>query len=104
MLPICLHHPRSPGYPPSDEDVHEYFAKITTENDMSLTAHSAIARFLAAVHKTMLDWLKEERHRNNFDGEKLHKWWYGIMEQRAEQKMRQKFFTEVLAKAKTVSH
>ncbi len=71
---------------------------------MSLTAHSAIARFLAAAHKTMLSWLKGKRQRDNLDGKGLHEWWYNIMEQRDGQKMRQKFFTDVLAEAATVSH
>jgi hypothetical protein len=71
---------------------------------MSLTAHSAIARFLAAAHETMLKWLKEEQQRNHFDGKALHEWWYSIMKQGTRRKMRRKFFAEVLDKANAVSH
>ena len=104
MLPICLHHPHSPGYPPSDEDVYEYFAKLTTDNGMSLTAHSAIARFLAAAHETMLKWLKEEQQRRGCDGETLRGWWYEIMELEGPRRRRREFFAEVLDEVNTVSH
>ncbi|KIM80231.1 hypothetical protein PILCRDRAFT_9777 [Piloderma croceum F 1598] len=97
-LPICLRYPHSPDYPLSDEDVHYYFAQIDTDNDMSFTAHSAIARFLTAAHETMLKWLKEAQQQCNLDGNGLHKWWYEIMEQRAGRVMRRKFFSEVLDK------
>ena len=104
MLPICLHHPHSPGYPPSDEDVHGYFAKLATDNFMNLNAHSAIACFLAAAHETMLKWLKEEQQRGNCNGETLREWWHATMEQKAVRRRRQKFFAEVLDEAETVSH
>ena len=84
-LPICLRNPNSPGYPLSDEEVHYYFEQITTNNDMSLTAHSAIARFLTAAHETMLKWLKEAQQKYNFNAEALHTWWYDIMERKAGQ-------------------
>jgi hypothetical protein len=71
---------------------------------LSYTAHIAIARFLAAAHKTMLSWLKEKRQRDKLDGKGLHEWWYNIMEERDGQNMRQEFFTEVLTKGATVSH
>lgn len=103
-LPICLRHPNSPGYPLSDEEVHCYFGRITTNNDMSLTAHSAIARFLTAAHETMLKWLKEAQQKNNFNAEALHTWWYNVMERKVGQQERRKFFSEVLGKAKDVSH
>jgi hypothetical protein len=70
---------------------------------MSLTSHSAIARFLAAAHRTMLKWLKEEQQRSNFDGEALREWWHAIMEQSAGREKRREFFTEVLAEANAVS-
>ncbi|KIM86830.1 hypothetical protein PILCRDRAFT_4708 [Piloderma croceum F 1598] len=101
-LPICLRHPRSPGYPPSDTDVYYYFMDINTDNDMNLTAHSAIARFLTAAHETMLKWLKDAQQQHNLDATRLHTWWYEMMEQRAGQIMRQNFFSEVLRKAKTI--
>jgi hypothetical protein len=89
--------------PSSDKDVYGYFELITKDNDMSLTAHSAIARFLTAAHGTMLKWLKEEQQRSNFDEERPREWWHPIMEQRARREERQKFFTEMLDNVKTVS-
>ncbi|KAF8806748.1 hypothetical protein BYT27DRAFT_7223930 [Phlegmacium glaucopus] len=68
-LPICLRHPGSPGYPLSDSDVYYYFEQITTDNDMSLTAHSAIARFLTAAHEVMLKWLKRAHEETSHDKE-----------------------------------
>ena len=52
----------------------------------------------------MLSWLMEERQRGTLDRKRLHEWWYNIMEQRDGQEKRQKFFTEVLTEAATVSH
>jgi hypothetical protein len=71
---------------------------------MRFTAHSAIASFLAAVHKTMLEWLQEAQRQHGFDGSQLHEWWYDLMEQRVRGEGRLKFFSEVLRKANTVSH
>ncbi|KIM77883.1 hypothetical protein PILCRDRAFT_604604 [Piloderma croceum F 1598] len=103
-LPICLRNPNDPGYPPSDAAVYHYFAQLTTDNDMSFTAHSAIASFLAAAHKTMLEWLQEAQRKYDFDGPQLHEWWYNLMEQSVREGERHFFFEEVLRKANTVSH
>jgi hypothetical protein len=84
--------------------VHGYFTRLTTDNDITLTAHSAIARFLTAAHETMLKWLKEEQQRSNSDGKRLRDWWHTIMEQSAGREKRRMFFTEVLERAKNVSH
>jgi hypothetical protein len=75
-----------------------------TDNDMSFTAHSAIVSFLAAAHKTMLEWLQEAQRKYGFDGPQLHEWWYKLMEQSVREEGRLKFFSEVLRKANTVSH
>jgi hypothetical protein len=84
--------------------VHSYFTELTTDNDMSFSAHSAIASFLAAAHKTMLEWLQEAQRQNGFDGNELLEWWYDIMERGTRREGRQKFFSEVLRKANTVCH
>ncbi|KAF8501239.1 hypothetical protein BU17DRAFT_72018 [Hysterangium stoloniferum] len=59
------------GYPPSDLEVVKYFAAFTKDNDLSLTAHDAIACFLAAAHKIMLDWLQTAKRHHQFDGPQL---------------------------------
>ena len=71
---------------------------------MNFTAHSAIASFLAAAHKTMLEWLQEAQRENGFDGYELRGWWYDIMERGVRPEGRQNFFSELLRKANTVSH
>ncbi|KAF8268647.1 hypothetical protein EI94DRAFT_1800166 [Lactarius quietus] len=102
-LPICLRHPKDPGYPPSDEAVYSYFEQIKKDNDMSYTAHSAIAFFLAAAHKTMLKWLRDAQQKNRFDRCNLHQWWYDIMEQRVPRNGQSQldFFTDVLSEMKS---
>ena len=52
----------------------------------------------------MLKWLEDVQQQHNLNVTELHSWWYGMMEKRAGQIMQQKFFSEVLHKAKTVSH
>ena len=84
--------------------MHRYFAQLTTDNDMSFTAHSAIVSFLAAAHKTMLEWLQEAQQKNGFNGDALRRWWHDIMERRVERERRREFFSEVLRKANIVSH
>ena len=71
---------------------------------MSFNAHSAIASFLAAAHKTMLEWLQKAQKQNGFNGDALRRWWYDIMERRVQRERRREFFSEVLRKANTVSH
>ena len=70
-------------------------------NDQSVAAHSAVAYFLSAAHRTMLMWLREAQG-NRLDGNELHSWWYGIMEQMAGRELRHKFFSEVLEQANAV--
>jgi hypothetical protein len=59
--------------------VYKYFMQFRYK-DKSVAAHSAVAYFLSAAHRTMLMWLKEAQG-NRLDGNELHSWWYGIMEQ-----------------------
>ena len=84
--------------------MHDYFIRVPAGNDLSYTAHSAIGCFLAAAHQTMLEWLREAQQRDGLDGIGLHNWWYSIMEQKAGQESRQKFFSEVLEQTNTASH
>jgi hypothetical protein len=60
---------------------------IDTDNDMSLTVHSAIVCFLTAAHETMLKWLEDAEQQHSLDAAGLHTWWDGMMEQRAGQIM-----------------
>ena len=39
-----------------------------------------IVSFLAAAHKTTLEWLQEAQQENGFDAHRLHGWWYDLME------------------------
>jgi hypothetical protein len=71
---------------------------------MSLTAYSAIARFLAAAHGIMLEWLKGAQQQLNLDGDELRTWWYVIMEQKEGREKRRNFFSEVVGKANEVGH
>jgi hypothetical protein len=82
--------------------VHHYFSQITANDDLSYTAHSAIASFLAAAHGTMLEWLQKAQRQDGFDERQLHRWWHDLMEGKKREKRRE-FFLEVLNKANTVS-
>jgi hypothetical protein len=70
---------------------------------MSLTAHGVIACFFAAAYETMLEWLKNKQEQDQLDPEMLRGWWHGVMERKAGQKNRLAFYSEVIAKADTVS-
>ena len=83
--------------------MYHYFAQVPTADYESFTAYSAITRFLAAAHQTMLKWLTAQQQ-EGLNGNELRSWWHAIMEQRKQRKWRQKFFSEVLDKAKAVSH
>ena len=99
-LPICLRHVEDPGYPLSDQPVLEYFNDVPGVNDLSFTAHHRIARFIAAAHTIMLEWLEEAR--GNCNGKQLLAMWHEAMEKNAND-ARSKFFLKVVELAKTAS-
>jgi hypothetical protein len=81
--------------------VHDYFRKLTRTNDLSLSAHTGVARFLGACHTTMLTWLKK-KHEEGFDGKKLLSFWHHLMEENWDE--REKFFLEVVTQASSVGN
>lgn len=97
-LPICLRNPRDPGYPLSDEAVVEFFKKLPKGNDLSVTAHSAIACFIAAAHGTMLTWLQALQNQYECDGKQLLESWHSLME-KGNVTQRRRFFLEVVERA-----
>jgi hypothetical protein len=99
-LPICLRRPTDPGYPPSDEQVYEYF-NIPRDNDLSFSAHRAIASFIGAAHATMLKHLKRMQA-EGLVGQRLLDRWHLMMEHQSERKERRKFFDEVIKLAKVM--
>jgi hypothetical protein len=101
-LPICLRRPDDPGYPSGDVAVHEYFSALTTDNDISYTAHSAIACFLGALHATMLTRL-QEKHNEVHNGRAVLAWWHHVMQNEGEKVYRKEFFATVVSEAKSVS-
>lgn len=103
-LPICLRRPGGATYPPADEEVYKYFAEFSSsDNDLSLKAHTAIACFLGAAHTTMLKWLiaKKARLPNPAD---LRASWHKVMEKEVGREERQAFFQEVVQTARKVSY
>jgi hypothetical protein len=93
-------------------DVYNYFSAVTDDNDLSYSAHVAIACFLAACHMTMLNWLLEMHSNAVAGGPDLLARWHAIMERgeqitekdREQQKNRTEFFQQVVELAETVSH
>ncbi|KAK2465752.1 hypothetical protein APHAL10511_002296 [Amanita phalloides] len=88
-LPICLRKKGAPGYPPPDLDVDKYFDRVTKNNDLSYSAHIAVACFIAAAHTTMHLWLEDAQRKSKGD---LRAYWHGIME--AEERQYRKLFFE----------
>ena len=78
--------------------------QLWTAKDMSFTAHHGVASFLAAAHKTMLEWLKEAQRNNGYEIDGLREWWYNTMERSAQYEEWKRFFSEVLREANSVSH
>ena len=101
-LPICLRGPQDPGHPPSDKAVFEYFEDLVHDNDMSTTAHSGIACFLAASHSTMLSSLRRYKKEQGCNGFALLNWWHDRMERREHRAFRDEFFAQVVAQAREV--
>ena len=80
----------------------EYFSALPKDNELSLTAHKAIACFIAAAHQMMLETLQrysEEGH----DGPQLLKHWHERMEPTGAGDDRNAFFTKVVERANIVS-
>jgi hypothetical protein len=71
-------------------------------NDLSLTAHNAIACFLAAAHLTMLESLQKAR-KKGLNGPQLLKYWHQLMEPTTVRNPREAFFTKVVKRADSVS-
>jgi hypothetical protein len=94
---VCLRGPEDQGYPLGDCAVYDYFSHLHNDNDLSISAHAAIARFLGAAHKTMLKWLKEAQ--TTHLAEELPNYWHDLMEG-PERTERERFFGEVVKVAR----
>ena len=103
-LPICLRLPRDPGYPPSDEEVVNYFGPLSKSDDRTTTAHIAIVCFIAAAHTTMLNWLQEEQEKQEKSAPQLLSYWHQLMESPEKRDRREQFFKEVVQRAHSASH
>jgi hypothetical protein len=99
---MCLRGPDDLGYPPGDHVVYDYFHKLHNKNDLSISAHAAIAHFLGAAHTTMLKWLREAQTTRN--AEELLLYWHTLMEGSQVRTEREDFFLEVVKLANSVSH
>jgi hypothetical protein len=99
-LPICLRDPRSPGYPRSDAQVHQYFSPHMEDgNDLDMDAHIRMASFIAAAHRIMLGELQELQE-TALDGERLLANWHDAMEDGVQNSaFRQSFFDQVVYEA-----
>ncbi|KAK2464126.1 hypothetical protein APHAL10511_003874 [Amanita phalloides] len=100
-LPICLRKSTDLGYPRGDKPVVKFFSALPKLNDLSLTAHTAIACFIAVAHQTMLETLQKARDEERLDGVQLLEYWHGLMES-TKRDGREVFFTEVVKKANTM--
>ena len=101
-LPICVRSPEDLGYPRSDIEVYEYFRRWTDKDQLSLTAHAAVACFLGACQTTMLKWLKGWQAQGSDRQEQFEKW-YAAMETKGGWNERAKFFSQVVQLANSVS-
>jgi hypothetical protein len=87
----------------------EFFSTLPRNNDLSITAHSAMACFLAA-QQVMLEKLRELQG-EELNGQQLLRCWHNLMEPTggvrsvpdSPEKFREKFFTEVIHRANSVS-
>ncbi|KAK2464840.1 hypothetical protein APHAL10511_003139 [Amanita phalloides] len=69
------------GYPPGDKPVIKFFSAMPQfDVQNSLTAHIAIACFLAAAHQIMLETLQEACKEKGLDGPPLLEYWHALME------------------------
>jgi len=82
--------------------VWDYFALLTKDNDLSFSVHAALACFLAALHGTMLRWLKV-KWEEGCNRSALLTYWQTLMEKQLERDDRQRFFSEVVKEANAVS-
>jgi hypothetical protein len=85
-----------------DEEVYKYIHALTKINDMSCSAHVALACLLSALHKKMLEWLKR-KHEDGLAWHALLAYWQGLMEGESREH-RERFFSEVVQLANSVSH
>jgi hypothetical protein len=74
----------------------KFFSALPGNND--ITAHTAIACFLAAAHQTMLETL-QEAHNKGLNGPHLLGYWHRLMEPTGPRDRREKFFTKVVEQA-----
>jgi len=81
----------------------EFFSLLPKSNDLSITAHIAIACFLAAAHETMLETLRKAHNENGLNGPQLLEYWHELMEPTGTRDRREEFFTQVVKRANTVS-
>ena len=84
--------------------VFTYFTALSKDNDLSLTAHAAIACFLGAAHTTMLEWLQRAQSERKLDGSQLHTYWQELMEPQGVRNGRDRFFEEVIERANSACH
>ncbi|KAF8327857.1 hypothetical protein F5887DRAFT_924568 [Amanita rubescens] len=101
-LPVCLRKSSDIGYPPGDEPVVKFFSTLSRENDLSPTAHAAIACFLAAAHETMLETLQKAHNERGLNGQQLLEYWHGLIEPIEARNSRKDFFTKVVERANTL--
>jgi hypothetical protein len=102
-LPICLRGPKDPGFPPPDLEVVEYFKPLSKDNDLSLSAHAAIACFVAAAHETMLKVLQDVQKEKRWNRLELLSYWHNLMEPTGGRSGRDQFFAKVINRANDVS-
>jgi hypothetical protein len=82
----------------------KFFSTLPKTSDLSLTAHTAIACFLAAAHQTMLESLQEACKEKGLNGPQLLEYWHELMEPTGVRDRREAFFTKVVERADSVSH
>jgi hypothetical protein len=82
----------------------KFFSTLPKTNDLSLTAHTAIACSLAAAHLTMLE-LLQEAWKKGLNEPQLLEYWHKIMEPTTVVRDRgEGCFTKVVEQADSVSH
>ena len=85
-------------------DVVDYFDSLDIRNDLSITAHIAIVRFIAAAHTIMLNWLQEEQAKQGNSASQLLLYWHQLVESPEKRDRRKQFFEQVVQHANSASH
>jgi hypothetical protein len=85
-------------------EAYQYFNRLDKTDDLSIRAHVDLSCFIAASHMCMLAWLTTKRDSEKFGRLELLSHWHTMMEEKEGRKDRQRFYSDVVKQARSVSH